>query len=211
MLKDKHFRGNDNVSERYQEEKIMTRQLQQIVDRLLADADFGILHSACSSDRSLGRVVDDMKKEAAYRFMRGRNSAGARAETLRRWEGELGEAYRFLEREVGERYARFRRRRNVALIEYPLLSVRISDGLGKKGIPFLFETCLDKNVLTVRVVDEYFLEIPVTLESVDRTVGLVPYCLHRPDLAHEEVPGVRRIRDYALARTWNERTSSGSA
>ncbi len=102
------------------------------------------------------------------------------------------------------------RRRSIALIEYPLLAVKVGDRLRKRGIPFLFETRLDKNVLTVRVVDEYFLEIPITLENVDRTVGLVPYCLHRPDLAHEEVPGVRRIRNYALARSWNKRTSSGS-
>ena len=99
------------------------------------------------------------------------------------------------------------RSRSIALIEYPLLAVKVGDGLRKRGIPFLFATRLDKNVLTVRVVDEYFLEIPITLENVDRTVGLVPYCLHRPDLAHEEVPGVRRIRNYALARTWNEKTA----
>jgi hypothetical protein len=99
------------------------------------------------------------------------------------------------------------RSRSIALIEYPLLAVKVGDGLRKRGIPFLFETRLDRNVLTVRVVEEYFLEIPITLESVDRTVGLVPYCLHRPDLAHEEVPGVRRIRNYALARTWNEKTA----
>lgn len=99
------------------------------------------------------------------------------------------------------------RSRSIALIEYPLLAVKVGDGLRKRGIPFLFETRLDKNVLTIRVVNEYFLEIPITLENVDRTVGLVPYCLHRPDLAHEEVPGVRRIRNYALARTWNEKTA----
>ena len=102
------------------------------------------------------------------------------------------------------------RNRSIALIEYPLLAIKVGDGLRKREIPFLFETRLDKNVLTIRVVNEYFLEIPITLENVDRTVGLVPYCLHRPDLAHEEIPGVRRIRDYALARSWNKRASSGS-
>lgn len=102
------------------------------------------------------------------------------------------------------------RNRSIALIEYPLLAVKVGDGLRRRGVPFLFETRLDENILTVRVVDEYFLEIPVTLESVDRTVGLVPYCIHRPDLAHEEIPGIRRIRDYGLARSWNARVSSGS-
>ena len=97
------------------------------------------------------------------------------------------------------------RSRSIALIEYPLLAIKVGDGLRKRGIPFLFETRLDKNVLTIRVVNEYFLEIPITLENVDRTVGLIPYCLHRPDLAHEEIPGVRRIRDYSLARVWSKR------
>ena len=102
------------------------------------------------------------------------------------------------------------RNRSIALIEYPLLAVKVGDGLRKRGIPFLFETRQDKNVLTIRVVNEYFLEIPITLENVDRAVGLVPYCIHRPDLAHEEIPGIRRIRDYGLARSWNARVSSGS-
>ena len=188
----------------------MTKRLQQIVGRLLSEADFGILHSACSSDRGLGRVLEDMKQEAGYRFMRGRDPVGARPETLSRWEAELKEAYGIMEKEVGERFARCRLRRNVALIEHPLLAVKVSDALRQKGIPFLFETRLDENVLTVRVVNEYFLEIPVTLESVDRVVGLVPYCLHRPDLAREEIPGVRRIRDYGLAKSWNARVSFGS-
>ena len=61
---------------------------------------------------------------------------------------------------------------------------------------------------TISVDADYLLsEIPVSLASVDRAVGLVPYCIHRPDLAHEEIPGVRRIRDYALARVWNKRVS----
>jgi len=188
----------------------MTKQLQHIVDRLLAEAGFGIRYAACAEGGDPGRLLRDLMEEAEYRFMRARKGAGVRPETLSRWEAELREASAVLEREVRERFARHRRSRDIALIEYPLLSVRIGDGLRRRGVPFLFETRLDENILTVRVVDEYFLEIPVTLESVDRTVGLVPYCIHRPDLAHEEIPGVRRIRDYALARSWNARVSSGS-
>ena len=94
------------------------------------------------------------------------------------------------------------KKRAIAQLEYPLLKVTIGDGLGKKGIPFLLETRLTRNILIVRVVNEYFLEIPVTAETVDRVIGLVPYCLHRPDLAHEEIPGVRRVKNYLLARKW---------
>ena len=95
-----------------------------------------------------------------------------------------------------------KQRRTVALIEFPMLKVRIGDGLAKKGIPYLLETVFDRNILTVQVVGEYFLQIPVTAEAVDRIVGLIPYCLHRPDLAHEEIPGVQRFKSFILARKW---------
>ena len=95
-----------------------------------------------------------------------------------------------------------KQRRTVALIEFPMLKVRIGDGLAKKGIPYLLETVFDRNILTVQVVGEYFLQIPVTAEAVDRIVGLIPYCLHRPDLAHEEIPGIQRFKSFTLARKW---------
>ena len=99
--------------------------------------------------------------------------------------------------------------RTIALIEFPALRFKIAEGLGKKGIPFLLETRFARNILTVHVVNEYFLEIPITIETVDRVVGLVPYCLHRPDLAHEEIPGVQRVKNYMLARSWSHATGSG--
>lgn len=92
--------------------------------------------------------------------------------------------------------------RTIALIEFPTLQFKIAEGLGKKGIPFHLETRWARNILTVQVVNEYFLEIPVTVDTVDKTVGLVPYFIHRPDLAHEEVPGIKRVKNYALAHTW---------
>ena len=95
-----------------------------------------------------------------------------------------------------------KQRRTVALIEFPMLQVRIGDGLAKKGIPYLLETIFDRNILTVQVVGEYFLQIPVAAEAVDRIVGLIPYCLHRPDLAQEEIPGVQRFKSFILARKW---------
>ena len=98
--------------------------------------------------------------------------------------------------------------RAIALIEFPTLQFKIAEGLGKKGIPFHLETRWARNILTVHVVNEYFLEIPVTVDTVDKIVGLVPYFLHRPDLAHEEVPGVKRVKNYALARFWS-RTAQG--
>ena len=97
------------------------------------------------------------------------------------------------------------KKHTIALLEYPLLQVTIGDGLGKKGIPFLLENREACNVLIIRVVNEYFLEIPVTVETTERVIGLIPYCLHRPDLAHEEIPGTRRVKNYRLAREWDKR------
>ena len=187
----------------------MTKTTENIVKRVLSGAFYAILRSACASDLSLGQILEDLKQDLTDRYMRGRNVKAARPETLARWKTELEEAYHFLEKEAEDQVAHIRQRRNVVLIEYPLLAVKISDGLRKKGIPFLFETCLFENVLTLNVVFDYFLEIPVTLENVDRVVGLVPYFLHRPELAKEEVPEIRRVRNVALAREWSKRASCG--
>ena len=96
------------------------------------------------------------------------------------------------------------KKRAIALLEYPLLQVTIGDGLGKKGIPFLLENREVRNVLIVRVVNEYFLEIPVSAETAERVIGLVPYCLHRPDLAAEEIPGTRHTKNFILARKFDK-------
>lgn len=103
-----------------------------------------------------------------------------------------------------------KKKHTIALLEYPLLQVRISDGLGKKNIPFHLGTGLDGNYLTVQVVNEYFLRIPVSVETVDRIVGLIPYCLHRPDLAPEEIPGLLCYKDFFLARRWPQVANGGT-
>ena len=42
----------------------------------------------------------------------------------------------------------------MALIEHPLLAVTIRNALLQEGIPFLFDTRLDENVMAVRVVGQ---------------------------------------------------------
>ena len=188
----------------------MTNRVEQIVAGVLEDARFDILHCACSNNLNIGEILEGMKQEVSRVYMRGRSLATARPETLRRWNMEIDEACQLLDKMVGDLFTGYRKNRSIALIEYPTLAVRIGDGLRKKGIRFLLVTRQIFNILIIRVVDDYFLEIPVSLETVDRIVGLIPYFLHRPDLAHEEVPGIRRTRNYRLARSWNERASGGS-
>lgn len=102
---------------------------------------------------------------------------------------------------------RRRKKQTITLLEYPLLRVKAEDALRPKGIPFLIKRQLCQNYLVLHVVNEHFLYIPLTLENVDRALGLVPYFLHRPDLAREEIPGIKRIRNWGLARNWDALTT----
>ena len=102
---------------------------------------------------------------------------------------------------------RRRKKQMIALLETPFFRVKAEDVLRPKGIPFLIERQLSQNFLVLHVVNEYFLYIPLSQENVDRALGLVPYFLHRPDLAREEIPGIQRIRNWGLARKWNSLTA----
>ena len=97
---------------------------------------------------------------------------------------------------------RKQKQRTIVLLENPLLRVKAEEALRPKGIPFLVEALTTRNWLVIHIVNEYFFYIPLTLENVDRRLGLVPYCLHRPDLAHEEIPDIRKVSDWGLARRW---------
>jgi hypothetical protein len=99
----------------------------------------------------------------------------------------------------------------VARIEFPLLEIKLKEGLGKKKVPFLFATVGKFNVLTVRIVDEYFLDIYVDLDNVDRVIALTPYLIMLPDKAPDEFPcGTLRKVDYRLARSWKDVAVGGS-
>ena len=90
----------------------------------------------------------------------------------------------------------------VARIEYPVLARKVKEELGRKKIPYLLRTQLYENILTVQVVNEYFFDIPVTLENVERVTGLMNYFLIRPDCAKKEMPEIRPRIDYGLAKSW---------
>lgn len=97
---------------------------------------------------------------------------------------------------------RKKKQHTIALLELPLLRVKAEEALRPKGIPFLVETLSARNYLVIHIVNEYFFYIPLTSENVDRRLGLVPYCLHRPDLAHEEIPDIRKLSNWGQARRW---------
>ena len=102
---------------------------------------------------------------------------------------------------------RRRKKQMIALLETPFFRAKAEDALRPKGIPFIIERQLSQNYLVLHVVNEYFLYVPLSQENVDRALGLVPYFLHRPDLAREEIPGIQRIRNWGLARKWDALTT----
>jgi len=97
---------------------------------------------------------------------------------------------------------RKQKQRTIVLLENPLLRIKAEQALRPKGIPFLVEALATQNRLVIHIVNEYFFYIPLTQENADRRLGLVPYCLHRPDLAHEEIPDIKKVSDWGLARRW---------
>ena len=92
----------------------------------------------------------------------------------------------------------------VAKLEFPLLELKVKEELGRLKIPYLFRTVSDKNILTVHVVNEYFFDVPVTLENVEKATRLMNYFINRPDCAREELPEIRCKVNYSLAREWNK-------
>ncbi len=90
----------------------------------------------------------------------------------------------------------------IAQIEYPSLAITVEEGMKRKGLPFRLETIDDKNILTVRIVDCHFFRIPVTLDNVERVLGLMQYFLMRPEKVREELPSIRIVADWRLAQSW---------
>lgn len=92
--------------------------------------------------------------------------------------------------------------RIIAQIEYPSLAITVGEGMTRKGLPYRLETVGDRNILTVHIVDYHFFQIPVTLDNVERVLGLMQYFLMRPEKAREELPSIRIVADWHLAQSW---------
>ena len=170
------------------------------------------LIAGASRQQDLGTFIDDTVKDMRTRYLRHRQGKreSIKPGLLAKYEAELKEAEDQYRSEVMEYYCIMRRDREVALIEYPLLSHRVAEAMAAKGIPYRFMTRRYENILTVHVVGEWFFDIPVTLDSLQKTMDLLGYCLMRPDHAKETLPQIRKRVDYNLARSWKEVAESGS-
>ncbi len=122
---------------------------------------------------------------------------------------DLREAETIVTDEIQRVYFNFRRRRDVAKIEFPALEQIVNHEMVSRNIPYLFKTQKDENILTVQIVSEYFFDISITMENVDKATRLMRYFLNRPECTQEEIPEIRKRRDYRLAKSWKEVVSSG--
>ena len=67
-----------------------------------------------------------------------------------------------------------------------------------------------EGTLTVQVVNHHFYDIPLTLDTVDRVMSMLWYCMARPEYALEELPQIRKRVSYKLERSWKTVASCGS-
>ena len=89
----------------------------------------------------------------------------------------------------------------------PALMTKVCDYLDKKGYKYLFGLQGSTHILTLNLYGEYFLNIPVTTETADRVLGLIPYFFHRPDYIKEEIPDAYIKKNWKLKNIWNTCTS----
>lgn len=68
---------------------------------------------------------------------------------------------------------------------------------------------MDENILTVHITSEYFFDIPLSLENVEKATDLLEYFIMRPDCAKREMPEIRKRYDPKLASSWKEAASLG--
>lgn len=191
----------------------MTKLLQLILESNLGPAYETVRGAAFGTvGAGLEGVVSHYAGRIRREYLRRRIPEGteASARRLNGYEEELAEMERFLRTCLTERYTKWRKEHDVALIQRPMLEHRLREGLAGKGVPFLFQTKGQFNILTLRVVGTHFMEIKVDPGNVDRVVLLAPYLIRYPHRAKEEFPCCVTLGSYPdLARKWNEVSVGG--
>ena len=88
------------------------------------------------------------------------------------------------------------------------LADKVTSYLHSKGYhQFLFGLQGGNHILTLHVVDAFFFTIPISSQSADRTLRLIPYFYLRPDQLTTEVPGAKITKNWKLWDNWNKVTS----
>lgn len=191
---------------------MMTVLLERMA-RKAYDDSLQALHRLAYSEGGgdISAFTERLCAEVSTRYLcrrKGRKPA-IREELLERYSAELAEACSWLRGNCEGYCLSVRRRVSMARIEFPLLSHKVAEGMGEKGIPYLFRTLGDENVLTVQVVCHHFYDIPLSLDTFGRVMSMLPYCIARPEYAPEELPQIRKRVSYWLEKSWKQVASGG--
>ena len=184
---------------------MMSGNLRRLVGATLS-ANADRIRAAALSGGDAGELVPEMVGVLTARYIAYR-SAGRKSlprDLEERYAAELREAEAMVASEVGRMVSETLRARRVALLEHPLLELKVEAEMRRRGIPYMFRCAGDENVLTVQITGEWFFDIPLRVETADRTLGLVKYFINRPDCAAEEEPLIRKRRSYYLTRAWDK-------
>ena len=191
---------------------MMSALLERMARKAYEDSLPALRRLACSDGGGdTAALVSRLCSELSEKYLRrrmGRRQA-VREETTAHYRAELSEACGWLRGRCTQYCLSVRRRIGVARIEYPLLSHKLASEMKKKGIPYLFGTVGDENVLTVQVVCHHFYDIPLSLDTFDRVMSMLPYCIARPEYALEELPQIRKRVSFRLEKSWKTISSGG--
>lgn len=183
----------------------MTKLLEQVIEQEVPLAYGRVRDLACMPDGEISLIIKQTASAIISNYMRKRTKGKLEVSPalMDKYRKELGEASEIVATRLQKLFFTYRKRWEIARIEYPVLEQIVSSEMSARKIPYMFCTQKDENVLTVHVVDCYFLEIPLTMENVEKATRLIKYFLNRPDCAIEEMPEIRRVRNYRLARSWS--------
>ena len=184
----------------------MTKLLESIIEREKPRTRLRVRAAAFMDTSDLGAEVKAAVDAVSTKYLETRmpHTRAVRPETGERYRKELEEAVPVIEAFVREWWTTYRRRHEVALIEYPLIRHLVMEGLKGKKVRFALQTAGDSNVLTVHLVWDRFLEIPVTVEDAPGVTRLINYYINRPDCARKELPGAVIRSNPRLAKSWEQ-------
>ena len=125
---------------------MISKYLERLVRKDLVYCRPALEGLACQADADVAGYIDKRFSDLSGIFLRYRKGKkpGLRPEVLARYRAELDEAGEWYRREAMDWYFSKKRQRDIALIEYPLLSHKIAVRMQKKGIPYLFATNLSE-------------------------------------------------------------------
>ena len=186
----------------------MTKLLEQLITKEIENENQAIRRAAVSFYPS-DSWAETTFKNVRERYLAKRLGSAWKdlPEKVERYMPELQEAEKQIRERTAERFVFWRRQNDISLIEFPVLQQRISAEMSRRGIRYVFANNEGENILTVHVVSEHFYAIPITLDNVDRVLTYISYCINRPEYAHEEIPEIRRYRNWYYAKIWDKVSS----